>query len=161
MCRTFHRRTGIFLHWGIRLRIWRNLPEQPAQLCSILCGVLRCVRNLDQLRSWSLPAEVYLTIRPGGTRKAVPMSRRKSRSPNYSGRMGLLESHMFVGGVVLLAIAIFLFAGVTAVVSSCPPHLDVNSVCTDRSLPWLALLGLPFGIVMVAYPFFKGRAFSV
>jgi len=65
--------------------------------------------------------------------------RRKSNLTNQSSHMSLLDSRLFVGGIIILALSIFLFAGLTVSVSYCPPHVGVNSICTDKSLPWLPL----------------------
>jgi len=72
--------------------------------------------------------------------------------------MRLLDSPEFAFGIIVLALSIFLFAGLTVAASYCNPNADFTTAfCTNRTLPWLPLLGLPFGVFMVAYPFLKKR----
>jgi len=90
------------------------------------------------------------------------MSRRKSRKTNQSARMSLLDSHLFVGGAIMLAISTLLFAGFAFAASYCPPNADVSSTfCSNNTLVWFPLVGVPLGVVMVAYPFFRSRTSSV
>jgi len=82
---------------------------------------------------------------------------------NQFARMSLLDSRLFVGGAIILSMSTLLFAGFAFAASNCPPHADVSSTfCSDYSLVWFPLVGIPFGVVMVAYPLLRSRrAFTV
>jgi len=72
--------------------------------------------------------------------------------------MSLLDSRLFVGGAIILALSTLLFAGFAFAASYCPPHADVTTTfCSDNSLVWLPLVAVPFGVVMVAYPLVRTR----
>jgi hypothetical protein len=77
--------------------------------------------------------------------------------------MSLLDSHLFVGGAVILALSTLLFAGFALAASYCPPHADVSTTfCSNHTLVWFPLAGVPFGVVMVAYTLLRSRrAFTV
>ncbi len=70
--------------------------------------------------------------------------------------MSLFNNYLFVGGITLSVLSILMFAGLTVLFSYCNPNAEfVTQFCTDKSGSWFPLLGLPFGLIMVGYPFMR------
>jgi hypothetical protein len=130
---------------------------QPTPLCVEQVGqpspAIFCARSLE----WPLVTIGSAIVLPSALGLAWSM-RRKSNLTNQSSHMNLLDSRLFIGGIIILTLSIFLFAGLAVETSYCNPNADVTSgLCTNKSLPWLPLLGLPFGLVMVGYPLVRSR----
>ena len=57
-----------------------------------------------------------------------------------------------------MVMSTLLFAGFAFAASYCPPHANVTTTfCSDKSLVWLPLAGIPFGFAMVGYPLLRSR----